>query len=437
MANPMAQLLRSGPNMGALERDSQIGMADLALRQQMAQMLMQQAQQQPQAQMVGGRYIPPNPGQVLANAFSGLSGYAMAQDNNKQAADLLRQQDATLAAQFGIGSPGMGQAPQAMQQGAMPQGQPAMASQSTFPLLPGMSAEQSYTIARNMGLPAYLKLATEQSKPVSVSPGGMLINPATGQPMFTAPQDGMQTGFDEQGNAYVFPVPGYSDINAQRIAAEEAARQKAQAERDIVTVNMPDGSTQQMTREAATQALGGGVGSTPPKSVLEARSDLPRVEDESQRIVQAIEGILSHPGLKGSVGMQFGMSMIPGTDEASFVARHNQLRGQVFLQGFQSLKGGGAITEKEGQAAEQAIARLSRTQSEAEYRQALEEMRQIATRAAERAREKARIGESVPRPAQSQDQAPSVARPTSAQEYNSIPSGTLFYAPDGTLRRKP
>lgn len=65
----------------------------------------------------------------------------------------------------------------------------------------------------------------------------------------------------------------------------------------------------------------------------------------------------------------------------------DQLRGQAFLQAFEGLKGGGAITEIEGQKAEQAIARLSQTQYEPDFAQALKELRDIMAVGMERARQ--------------------------------------------------
>lgn len=65
----------------------------------------------------------------------------------------------------------------------------------------------------------------------------------------------------------------------------------------------------------------------------------------------------------------------------------DQLRGQAFLQAFEGLKGGGAITEIEGQKAEQAIARLSQTQYESDFAQALKELRDIMAVGMERARQ--------------------------------------------------
>ena len=57
----------------------------------------------------------------------------------------------------------------------------------------------------------------------------------------------------------------------------------------------------------------------------------------------------------------------------------DQLGGAAFLQAFESLKGGGQITEVEGKKATDAMARLNRAQSDGEFELALRELREIMT----------------------------------------------------------
>jgi len=71
------------------------------------------------------------------------------------------------------------------------------------------------------------------------------------------------------------------------------------------------------------------------------------------------------------------------------VARLDQIRGTTFLQAFESLKGGGAITEVEGKKAEQAIARLSRAQSMPAFQAALDDLASVIRRGQDVARQKA------------------------------------------------
>jgi hypothetical protein len=58
----------------------------------------------------------------------------------------------------------------------------------------------------------------------------------------------------------------------------------------------------------------------------------------------------------------------------------DQLKGKAFLQAFESLKGGGAISEREGTAAAEAQARLNQAQSGKAYKEALDELYTIMDR---------------------------------------------------------
>jgi hypothetical protein len=98
--------------------------------------------------------------------------------------------------------------------------------------------------------------------------------------------------------------------------------------------------------------------------------------------------LLAHPGLDAATGLSSWLDLrnyIPGTDAKDAQYRIEQLSGNAFLEAFQSLKGGGAITEIEGAKATAAMARLQRAQSDAAYREALNELQGIFRVAYERA----------------------------------------------------
>lgn len=104
----------------------------------------------------------------------------------------------------------------------------------------------------------------------------------------------------------------------------------------------------------------------------------------TDRMIASIDGILSDPALDTSTGLFSPLQNIPGTPQKRFQGRANQLSGQAFLQAFESLKGGGQITEIEGQKATQAIGRLDTAQSADDYRSALTELRSILAAGAAR-----------------------------------------------------
>lgn len=101
--------------------------------------------------------------------------------------------------------------------------------------------------------------------------------------------------------------------------------------------------------------------------------------------IALIDAVLNDPNLGAVTGMVQGR--LPPLTQAGtdLVTRIEQLQGQAFLQAFESLKGGGAITEREGLAAQNAIARLNRAQSKEAFQEALRELRAIMQRGLDRA----------------------------------------------------
>jgi hypothetical protein len=104
------------------------------------------------------------------------------------------------------------------------------------------------------------------------------------------------------------------------------------------------------------------------------------------------------PGFESYVGM----TLMPfarfaeGSPAASYERIQKQLEGQAFLSAFESLRGGGAIANAEGQQATAALFRANKAQSEVEYIKAIREAQYHARRAVEAARKKADIGEAAP-----------------------------------------
>jgi hypothetical protein len=157
------------------------------------------------------------------------------------------------------------------------------------------------------------------------------------------------------------------------------------------------------TQAAIQQAAGTATAKGQAEAQLEAVQNLPRVTQESDNTVRLIDQALTHPGRAMATGASSRMdprNMLPGTDAADFRALLDQIKGGTFLQAFQSLKGGGAITEVEGRKAEQAIARLATDQTEQGFVDALNELRLIATQAKARAQRKAQgsTGNAGPQP---------------------------------------
>ena len=125
------------------------------------------------------------------------------------------------------------------------------------------------------------------------------------------------------------------------------------------------------------------------KSQAENQQGFGQAEATANQILGVIDQAISHPGRGYATGASSMLPILPGTNAADFNAVLDQIKGQAFLQAFESLKGGGQITEVEGQKATQAIARLDRAQSEGEFVKSLQELRGIVSGGLERARRKA------------------------------------------------
>lgn len=144
-------------------------------------------------------------------------------------------------------------------------------------------------------------------------------------------------------------------------------------------------------RTAAEQARG--------KALGEAQAGLPQAVQSGSSMINNIDRIIADPNLGWITGVQSdwstGSAFNPLTHLGNIPAylanipnigsstslnttreRIAQVQGQAFLQAFQSLRGGGAISEQEGARAQAAITRLGNlAQDDAGYMQALFEAR--------------------------------------------------------------
>lgn len=118
------------------------------------------------------------------------------------------------------------------------------------------------------------------------------------------------------------------------------------------------------------------------KSAAAAVSDLPRVKESSRQIRGLLDQLSNPDALKWVYGPASIAPVVPGTPQADAVGIWDQINGQAFMQAFTALKGGGQITEKEGEKATVAITRLSNRKISTKAAQAaINELRDITQRA--------------------------------------------------------
>lgn len=177
------------------------------------------------------------------------------------------------------------------------------------------------------------------------------------------------------------PMPAFRPASPEEAGAYGAAAGQVGQDGRFYPINPPSGFEVVTNRDGTTSIRqGAGVGNAAP-AILQPSSP--------QAMLSSIEGILQDPALDYSTGAASVLQNVPGTPMRRFGARADQLNGQAFLQAFESLKGGGAITEIEGQKATQAIGRLDTSQSPEDYRQALGELRTILRTGIERQKSQA------------------------------------------------
>lgn len=155
---------------------------------------------------------------------------------------------------------------------------------------------------------------------------------------------------------------------------------------------------EQMPAFKGDQARESAAGKVQGTTQATAAVNLPQTIAQAEQSIKLVDDLINDPAMKNVVGMPESISgltskfgaPIAGSPEAGFIAKLDQLGGQQFLQAFETLKGGGQITEIEGKKATDAISRLMKTgQSEAEYRKAAEEFKSIIRAGINRAKMKA------------------------------------------------
>lgn len=163
----------------------------------------------------------------------------------------------------------------------------------------------------------------------------------------------------------------------------------------VPNVLTPSGSTtplatpEDVARNRGQQAAATAAGTEQGKAAATAQIDLPKVESSAEYMVNLLDELKAHPGKSYAVGASSVAPILPGTPAAGFMSRLEQVKGEQFLQAYQQLKGGGVITEIEGAKAEQAIARMGRAQSEAEFDTAVDDFKAAILRGVQGARAKA------------------------------------------------
>jgi len=167
-------------------------------------------------------------------------------------------------------------------------------------------------------------------------------------------------------------------------------------------------------QDVATNKAGIASAEVQGKAQGQAAFDLPTIEMRSQAAIDSIRDLRSR-NIDARFGMQGKLYAIPGTEGADVQALVNQVTSQAFLNAFDQLRGAGAITEREGQAATQAITRLQNQNiTVGEAMQAMSELDGYYRKGLEIARQRAVKAPVLPQAAVAGQTPQPVAQPTPA-----------------------
>lgn len=145
-----------------------------------------------------------------------------------------------------------------------------------------------------------------------------------------------------------------------------------------------------LNRQGANVQASGGVALQSPseaaKLLDQAKADIVPTQQRQSAIAsgnylsQVLDMAIKHPGRETATGLSGTLdprNYTPGTDAKNFGVVLDQIKGSAFMQAYQSLKGGGQITEVEGKKATEAIARMNTAQSDGEFLKSLNEFKVI------------------------------------------------------------
>lgn len=386
-------------------------------QQQMAAMLMQQ-NQQPQGQMVSGRYVPTSFFQNLQPVANMLTGAYLAKQGDTEAAKLAKQiREGKAAAEENIlkditgyekatelAGPYTGNVPmpttvqkiepnlaealrkiRTNEYGAGKEYVPSILKQ----MMPDPTElERNYQAAKKQGYSGTIvdfknMMNEAQKQDLAIQRArlglaqqeqafnlGLPMGGGGGAPSGQAPMQTIAPGSPILAPGQQNPI--------QLGATEPMPRFRSKAEQDIwVATQKEKGKLQAEAQNALPGAL------QTVQSGLEAISGMigDTTVDKNGKIVYG--KTQPHPGFSGAVGISglgsgFGAAgFIPGTDVKDFQSRFKQVEGQAFLGAINTLRGTGAISEVEGAKATAALNRMNLSQSEAEFVKAANEFKDV------------------------------------------------------------
>lgn len=402
MATPQAGIGTLPPELYAQQQA-------LNRQQQMAQLLLQQGQQMPSGQMVSGRFVAPSFFQYAAPLVQTFAATRLQEKGDKQATELakaLRQRYADEVTEFLakpegqerylFGSTAYNPALQTVSMKKLTEG--PKWEKASIPNPDGSERQGWVNVNSANPLSTFVEGGTKPSftplegarftYDTGMAPptGGVRVPAGGAVPTGGAVPSSGGAPVTPVATAPVMPVAGgagmsprdLSEANKQVFADVQKRRAENLEKTPQVIATIED------TLRNVNDLIGDARIIKDPKTGKE-RIDYTVTVDGKQ-----VQGRKPQAGFEYAVGMGLpSWAVMGGSDTAGFLGRLEQIKGKTFLQAFESLKGAGQITEKEGEKATSALNRMNTAQSEVEFIKAAREFEENLNRGMALAKQKA------------------------------------------------
>jgi len=283
------------------------------------------------------------------------------------------------------------------------------------PAPPPQAIQQYQGLQPSRDRQEYFNLVQQRFNEIANMVGGMDVLVKTGNM-----ERARQAAMEDIGNIYGEPPeiqqdPRVIEIDGNRIAAGGVLKTP------VILPSEPEKQQRQLAVKKAEMELTQAEKDAMDKQ-FERVSKLQTGLNQFDEGVRIIDQLLADPRLKEGIGANAYFALLPATDARAIAGMINQIKGQNFLNAYESLRGASGISNIEGQKAEQAMGRVDQYLKEKDLRQALQELRNRY----DYARHKAQLGLQyfgVSEDQQTQPSAPQMApSPTAPAEPERISS---------------
>lgn len=241
--------------------------------------------------------------------------------------------------------------------------------------------ENERELASKLDLNTLIKLGGQRLKPPTIGAEEHLVDKTMKEPKFKQAYQNKHLIthlMEVADNGNLSPLPGAVQSKSAIEGAVTAAKQNAKNESDVNTA----------ADKGANTVLG--------KNRATAITNFPAIKDAAEVTLGLLKKISNHPSLSKVTGtpdyFNTARKKFTTGPDVDFLTLLDQMGGRVFLDAYQTLKGGGAISDYEDKKAQLALARLSTAQSEKQFREALSDYEDIIRKAVARAEKATKLG---------------------------------------------